>query len=286
MIFNFISKALHMRTLVLIPLLVLLVSTLFAQQSGIQDNSFLIEESYNQEPAVVQEISLFSWSALTHSWVYTFTNEWPINGIKHQFSYTIAAAHSGGFPGSSAGLGDTALNYRYQLVGSGETRVAISPRLSLLVPSGDPRYGRGFGGTGLQTNLPLSLVIHPKLVTHFNAGATWIPRAKNELGDRAALTGYNLGQSFVYLAKPRLNLMLETVYNDMESVAAPGKTVRQKSLFMSPGIRWAYNFKSGLQIVPGIAAPIGVGPSGGDKGLIVYLSFEQPLKILKWQKKD
>ncbi|HEU5401733.1 MAG TPA: hypothetical protein VFU86_10275 [Terriglobales bacterium] len=275
-----------MRFLSLIPLLLLalLLPALAQQSDSIQDNSFLIEESYNQEPAVVQEISLFSWSNLTHSWVYTFTNEWPINGLKHQFSYTIAATHAGGSPGM--GLGDTALNYRYQLVGSGETRVAISPRLSLLIPSGDSRYARGLGGTGLQTNLPLSLVLHPKLVTHFNAGATWIPRAKNILGDRAALTGYNVGQSFVYLAKPRFNLMLETVYNDMESVAAPGKTVRQKNLFVSPGIRWAYNFKSGLQIVPGIAAPLGVGPSSGDKGLIVYLSFEQPLKLLAWQKKD
>lgn len=275
-----------MRCLALIPLLFLsLALPAIAQQpAGIQDNSFLIEESYNQDPSVVQEISFFSWSALTHSWVYTFTNEWPMNGIKHQFSYTVAATHAGAFPGT--GTGDTALNYRYQLVGSGETRVAISPRLSVLIPSGDPRYGRGFGGTGLQTNLPLSVVANPKLVTHFNVGATWIPHAKNEIGARAALTGYNLGQSFVYLAKPRFNLMLETSYNDMEAVAAPGKTIRQKSLFMSPGIRWAYNLKSGLQIVPGIAAPFGVGPSSGDKGLIVYLSFEQPLRILKWQAKN
>ncbi len=270
----------------LIPLLLLLLFVLpaIAQDSPIQDNSFLIEESYNQEPAVVQEISLFSWSAITHSWVYTFTNEWPINGIKHQFSYTVAAIHAGGFPGT--GFGDTALNYRYQLVGSGKTRFAVSPRLSLLVPSGDPRNGQGLGGTGLQTNLPFSVVLHPKLVTHVNAGATWIPRAKDELGDRAALTGYNLGQSFIYLARPSFNLMLETAYTDMEAVAAPGKTIRQKALLMSPGMRWAWNFKSGLQIVPGVAVPLGVGPSSGDKGVIVYLSFEQPLRILKWQRKD
>lgn len=285
MIFNFISKGNDMRFLALIPILVVLALSAPAQQPGsIQDNSFLIEESYNQEPAVVQEISFFSWSALTHSWVYTFTNEWPINGLKHQFSYTVAATHAGAFPG--AGTGDTALNYRYQLVGSGETRVAISPRLSVLIASGDSRHARGFGGTGLQTNLPLSVVVRPKLVTHFNAGATWVPRASDELGQRAALTGFNLGQSFVYLAKPRFNLMLETIYNDMEAVAAPGKTIRQKSLFLSPGIRWACNFKSGLQIVPGIAVPLGAGPSSGDKGLIVYLSFEQPLKILRWQTKD
>lgn len=258
----------------------------FAQEPAIQDNSFLVEESYNQEPGVVQEISMFTWSSLTNNWAYTFTNEWPVTGIKHQFSYTIAVSHSGDFARSGAGFGDTALNYRYQLMGSGETRVAISPRVSLLLPSGDPQKGRGLGGAGLQTNLPVSVVLNPKLVTHWNAGATWIPHGKNELGDRAGLTGYNVGQSFVWLAKPRFNLMLETVYSDMESVVAPGKTLRGKTLLLSPGARWSYNFKSGLQIVPGIAVPIGAGPSAGDKGLIFYLSFEQPLKLLSWQKKD
>jgi hypothetical protein len=47
---------------------------------------------------------------------------------------------------------------------------------------------------------------------------------------------------------------------------------------ISPGIRWAYNFKSGLQIVPGIAVPIGAGPSRNERGIILYLSFEHPFK--------
>jgi hypothetical protein len=31
-----------------------------------------------------------------------------------------------------------------------------------------------------------------------------------------------------------------------------------------------------LQIVPGLAIPLGLGPSKGDKGVFVYLSFEHP----------
>jgi hypothetical protein len=42
------------------------------------------------------------------------------------------------------------------------------------------------------------------------------------------------------------------------------------------GVRGAINFASGLQIVPGVAIPIGVGPSHGDRGVFVYLSFEHP----------
>ena len=36
------------------------------------------------------------------------------------------------------------------------------------------------------------------------------------------------------------------------------------------------NFDSGLQIVPGVAVPVGVGPSEGEYGVIGYLSFEHP----------
>jgi hypothetical protein len=253
---------------------------------NIQDNSFLLEESYNQEAGVVQEINFFTWSPTTHNWLYTFTNEWPVTGLKHQFSYTIVGAHNGGFSHSGGGIGDVALNYRYQLSGSGETRFACSPRLSVLLPTGDSQHGRGFGGTGLQTNIPVSVTLHPKLVTHINAGATWVPHGKDEFGNKAGLTGYNLGQSFIWLASTRFNVMFEALYNDIESVVAPGKTIRNKDLLLSPGVRWSHNFENGLQIVPGVAVPIGAGPSAGQHGLIFYLSFEQPLKILNWQKKD
>jgi hypothetical protein len=41
-------------------------------------------------------------------------------------------------------------------------------------------------------------------------------------------------------------------------------------------VRWAFNFKSGLQVVPGVAVPFGVGSSAGERGLFLYLSFEHP----------
>ncbi len=240
----------------------------------IQDNSFLIEEAYNQEDGIIQHISFFQRLANSKDWVYTLTDEWPLRTQKHQFSTTFVATHADAFGG--AGIGDTAINYRYQLIGTGETKVAMAPRLSLLVASGDSTVGRGFGGNGLQTNLPVSLVLSKKLVTHFNAGATWVPHARNSTGDRAGVVAVNLGQSFIWQFSNRFNGMLETVWTSGESVVAPGKTTRSDSILLSPGIRWAYNFKSGLQIVPGIAVPVGVGPSTGEKGIIGYLSFEHP----------
>jgi len=244
----------------------------------IEDNSFLVEEAFNQERNVIQHISSFTRLWNSKDWAYTFTQEWPFPGHeKHQLSYTLAVVSPGSYPSSGPGFGDMALNYRYQVIGGGGKRFSFSPRLSLLLPTGDSRLGRGAGGTGVQTNLPFSIYLNRKLITHLNAGATIIPHAQNIARDRALTTGYNLGQSIIWLAKPRFNVMLETVWTGSEAVIVQDRTQRSHSLLVSPGVRWAYNLSHGLQIVPGLAAPIGAGPSAGEKGLIVYLSFEHPI---------
>src|SRR5438093_9985985 len=111
------------------------------KQPGIQDNSFLVEEAYNQNFGVVQHISSFTRFWNSKDWVYTFTQEWPVPGNpKHQLSFTLPVSSVGDSPG--AGIGDVMLNYRYQLVGNNESRIAFAPRLSALFPSGDPSTGR------------------------------------------------------------------------------------------------------------------------------------------------
>lgn len=251
---------------------------------SIQDNSFLIEEAYNQENGVVQHISTFTRLWPSGAWAYSLTEEFPVRGLRHQLSYTLALMNNGGTPTPGAGLGDIAVNYRLQVVGSGATRVAFSPRATLIVPTGSVSMERGMGGFGFQTNLPLSVVVGKHWVTHWNAGATIIPHARNALGDRALVTGWNLGQSVIWQARPRFNVLLETVWTRTESVVGPSKTQHQDAAVISPGVRWAYNFENGLQIVPGIALPIGVGPSAGDKGLLLYLSFEHPWRAFKKEK--
>ncbi len=248
-------------------------------EQGIQDNSFLVEESYNQDYGVVQHINNFAWLAQNKLWVYSFTEEWPLDvAPKNQLSYTIQATHNGAFAGSGAGIGDALINYRYQLVGNGDARVAVAPRFSLVMPSGDSTAGRGAGGVGIQTNWALSFVWNKKLSTHFNAGATIVPHSKDESGHQAATYAYNLGQSFVWTVYPRFNGLIETVLNRSESVIGPAHTQWSTQLLVNPGIRWAYNFSDGLQIVPGISAPLGIGPSGGEKGIFFYLSFEHPYR--------
>lgn len=222
----------------------------------IADNSFLMEEAYNQERGVVQHISALLWDRAGGAWLYTFTQEWPLWGQTHQASYTVPVQRTGG-AGSATRFGDVALNYRYQLLSG--TKLSVSPRLSLLLPTGDEAAGTGTGEAGVQVNLPASLTLSPRLVTHWNAGVT-----------ADAGTVYNLGASAIWLFRPTINLMLETVWS-----GAPGET---GAWLVNPAIRWAHNFKSGLQIVPGVGYAAGVGPSKGDDAFFIYLSFEHPFR--------
>lgn len=247
-------------------------------EDGIQDNSFLIEEAYNQDYGVVQHINNFTWLAQSKTWAYSFTQEWPVDHApKNQLSYTLLAVHAPVI-GSGVGLGDIALNYRYQLVGSGDARVAVAPRFSVLLPAGDSVRARGAGGVGFQTNWAMSVVFNKQLTTHWNIGATVVPTDKDTSGDQSSAYAYNLGNSFIWTVRPRFNALLETVFIRAENVFGPNHTGWSSQLLLNPGIRWAYNFSSGLQIVPGISMPVGVGPSSGERGVFFYLSFEHPYR--------
>lgn len=243
------------------------------QVGKIRDNSFLVEEAYNQERGVVQHIQTFQYMR-DRSWAYGFTQEWPIPKETHQLSYTIPVSHLHD-GGTETGIGDVMLNYRYQAIL--KDPVALAPRLSLILPTGSHDKGLGNGAPGFQTNLPLSLELSDKWVTHWNPGMIFIPRAKGTNGGRKDTVGFNYGASAVYLLSENLNLLFEAVGTSNESVEGDDLTKRKHAFFINPGVRFALNCKSGLQVVPGIGVPIGLGPSGGEYGAFLYLSLEHPL---------
>jgi hypothetical protein len=242
----------------------------------IEDNSFLVEEAYNQGRGVVQHISTFSRFADGGGWFYTFTQEWPLGGQRHQLSYTVPVSRIDDASGGETGIGDAALNYRYQIGGGEHDGFALAPRATLLLPTGSSRRGLGSGGTGLQLNLPYSLALPARFVAHSNAGVTYTPRARDIAGNSAATRSYALGQSVIWLAHPKLNLMLESIWTSAHDVVGRGQTVRTSEFLLSPGVRGAIDFASGLQVVPGIAFPFGIGSSRGERAVFVYLSLEHP----------
>ncbi len=238
------------------------------QREPLSDNSFLIEEAYNQDPGVVQHISNFARGS-GGDWAYSFTQEWPFRGRQHQLSYTVPVLHADG-----TGVGDLLLNYRWQLTGSPDAELAVSPRLSAVLPTGSVDHGRGAGSFGAQLALPVSYRAAEALVLHGNAGLTWLPRAETPAGNTAGTVSYALGASAIWLARSRFNVLLEWIWQDNEGVTTGGGTTRERAMFLNPGVRFGWDSPGGLQVVPGVAYTIGVGPSEGEEAVFVYLSFE------------
>jgi len=231
------------RTLVIAALL--LATRLAAQEEPIADNSFLIEEAYNQEKGVVQHIQTFARSTRGSDWLYTFTQEWPVASIRHQLSYTI--------PVEQGEVGDVAISYRYQLAGAGGERTAVAPRLTLIVPTGGD-------SAAVQAMLPISTTVSRSFVAHWNLGAT----VGGE--DSRVLTA---GQSIVWLPHHRFNALLEMLWTRTSD-----RSGHETQTVISPGVRWSYDLPRHLQVVPGVAFPITY--PGGEKAVFLYLSFEHP----------
>ena len=146
----------------------------------------------------LQEAAQSAWNVNEQeydSWLEqrTGTDEWPVNGQRHQLSITVPLQNSP--VGRGAALGDVALNYRLQLAGSGDTRFAMTPRLTLLLPTASSELG---GATfGVQPALASSVVVTDKLVTHTNAGFTVWPSVDAGGGAHAQLLDLTAGQSAV-----------------------------------------------------------------------------------------
>jgi len=243
-----------------------------AEPAGIEDNSFLVEEAYNQERGVVQHISTFS-RGQTGDWLYTFTQEWPFNpSPQHQLSYTVALTSADG----RMGVGDVWVNWRYQVANT--ERLAIAPRASVSIPSGSASDGRGAGGAGIQVNLPISVRVRGGDVElHSNAGATFYPRVQDAVGDTARTAGVTVAQSAVWRARPRFNVFTEVVFARQQDVVAANTTTWSTSAVVNPGVRWAWNLANGTQIVPGFSVPVDVKQPAGDRwSVFAYLSIEHP----------
>jgi hypothetical protein len=242
----------------------------------IRDNLFLVEEAYNQEPGVIQHAQLFQHLPRSGGWSYSFTEEWPAPGDRHQLSVSLAAVRRDA--ATEPAFGDLLLSYRLQVLGAGgRGRVAVAPRLSLVVPTGDCARGAGRGGLGIQLNLPVSIDLSTHFVLHFNAGATVTPRAVTAAGDRRAAVDSFLGAALVWLPFTWANLLVEAVHQTTASFPATGGRGRDATVIVSPGVRFALDLARELQVVPGLAAPVTVWPRGAGVGVLAYLSVEHRL---------
>lgn len=231
----------------------------------ISDNSFLVEEAFNQEAGIFQNI--FNAARSEHAWASTFTQEWPIASQTHQFSYTLAWANEEKFS-----FGDVLLNYRYQAMMEGPGRPAFSPRVSLILPTAnDPDVA---DSPGLQFNLPFSKQIGD-VYWHWNAGMTWRPSADFGSGSESLESPFVAGSAIVRV-KPMFHAMLESVlaYEDLPSILGTG---RERLFTLSPGARGGWDLGD-QQLILGFAVPVTWAAGDNETAAFFYVSYELPFK--------
>ena len=226
----------------------------------ILDNSFFVEEAFNQERGIFQNI--FGVRRQAGEWAATFTQEWPAPAQRHQLSYTIA----GETLDEKLGWGDVYLNYRFQALEEGPGRPAFSPRVSVILPSG--RTESGGGESGLQVNLPFSKQ-HGDFYFHWNGGFTWAPR-----GERDDLLTPSVAASAIYRLRPMVNLMMESVVNWVAGDTAQGGIEHPVAVTFSPGVRGGWNFGPDTQLILGAAIPITRAAGETTAGVFGYFSYE------------
>ena len=253
----------------------------FAQKKefteAIEDNSYFIEEAYNQEYRVVQHINNFYMVRKpTKDFNYSFTQEWPFFSDKHQLSYTVQYAWLNS--NSVNGIGDILINYRYQLF-TKEDWAAVTPRLSVIIPSGDHNKDLGYGSVGWQVNMAASKRISNKFAAHFNIGSTLIPGV-NFIDDQGrkykqSTHSFNIGGSAIWLLSKNFNMMLEYLSTFYYQPDDTRKLSYNHTGILNPGIRYAINIDK-LQIVPGFSVPFVFSKDTKSVNMFFYLSFEHP----------
>ena len=247
---------------------------------GIMDNSFFIEEAYNQEPGIVQHIffGVYSVDRISNTAErrldFSFTQEWPVFSQTHQFSYTIPSSVVKTSGHWESGIGDVLLNYRYQAYFDEKTLTALAPRFSLVLPTGDAQKEFGNGTLGYQWNLPFSTTLGDRWFVHANAGLTFLPNAGPDSETKTDLLNYNLGTSVIYCATDRLNFMLEWVGAWNQGLRGSREEGHEFLTVLSPGARYAFNVSDETQIVVGLGLPIGLNRNSPELGGLIYFSFE------------
>lgn len=260
-----------------------------------RDNAILVEEASNQEAGVVQHI--FNWlnawdrdqGDRTRSFAFSYTMELPIGSQKHQFSFTSILSTEyftplGGPEVREGGIGDTLLNYRYQLLADDDF-LWVAPRVGLILPTGDERRNLGTGQLGYLFNLPVSHY-GEMFDFHFNAGATFIPNVSLPINNglfspRHNLEAYSLGVSGYWKPATYLHFFVEALALWVDEIDDFGFQGNRTQVFLNPGLRYAVCQFEEVEWVLGFSVPIGLTRDTPDIGVFAYMSVEHTFRKTK-----
>jgi hypothetical protein len=259
-------------------------SYLYYGQPAFEDNSFLLEEAFNQPMGVIQHIANVYWDDLrTNAMTCSFTQEIPLTHLNHQLSYTLNYAFlpSGTQSSTQSGFGDIAVSYR-PLVYDAKDWAMVIPRFTVILPTGNASLGLGNGGVGFQFNMAMTKRLSRKVATHYNMGYSLYLQSKrfDDVGGKQVMTYSknlpfaNAGAGINWYFVRKASLMLEYLFNENSAIEETGGIDYMDQHVINPGLRYCID-NGRMQIVPGIGIPISFVDGNYEKtGLFIYLSLE------------
>jgi len=258
-------------------------SYLYFGQPAFEDNSFLLEEAFNQPMGVIQHIVSYATNNIKKgNSNFNFTQEIPLTDLTHQLSYSLNYSFLPPQDGlkQKSGFGDVYISYRPSLMNEKQWMM-LAPRITLILPTGNAAQGLGQGGWGGQFNLAITKRLVRRLITHYNFGYTVISQADFYLNNtpepvlayQRNLYNKNAGFGVIWIAQRKCHLMLEYTSNFTQSITDTGRVTTQHQATISPGLRYCFD-NGRMQVVPGLAAPLSFTNGAVEVGVFLYLSFE------------
>lgn len=238
----------------------------------IEDNSFLLEEAYNQEWGVYQFIQKYQSSDKYKLYDYVFENDIPVTDKTHQFTYAIPYQKADA--NEKSGVGDVGLNWRIQPYN--KNGVMLAERFGIVLPTGKVDTGAGNGVFGFEFMQAATININDRWSNHWNIGFRTMPNAKSAgIDKKRTLTNATAGSSLIFVVNDSFDLMFEGLLDSGQSVDADGVKTSSTTLTINPGFRFAIDLDwKETQIVPGISFPTEILNSPSEHAVLVYFSIE------------
>ncbi|MFN4946854.1 MAG: hypothetical protein ACOVOF_11070 [Chryseotalea sp.] len=245
-------------------------------EAGIEDNSFLIDEAFNQEKGINQYSAVFSIQPDELTLQYTL--EMPVAHNRHQVSICIPYSISRSSQLAYHGVNDVSLAYQYSLTNK-DDRFLLTPGFSVQIPTGDTQLNNLTGFTGINSFVAISKRVSNKLVLHGNARIGYHKKIKSVVqntDDQQRILSFRsqtAGVSFVWLTAQRFNLLIENVFIRDVGKIQQGN-YQTATHILNPGFRTSFHTKS-TQFVFGTSCPTRFSTkSKPEMSLLFYVSIE------------
>lgn len=248
-----------------------------AQDVGdFEDNSFLIEEAYNQESGVVQHIATLKNERetvrgnRTSNTAFSFSQEWPIFGQRWQFAYGVKLFNvdfedrdsTASFV-ATLGVQQLDLSLRYQAISGDDSPIAVAPELGFT--KRNEHKGRKDSGVGF--TIPASARLSKRLAAHANLSLASFP-----FSDRPQSV-FLIGGSGIFAAHRRVHLLFEALAESERTKLGNGSFTETVTI-LSPGLRMELSSTSRGQWIAGFALPTTYREDENNAGFFLYFSFE------------